>query len=416
MKIWLIQTSEPIRGIDGDARRFRVGMLADALVDAGHDVLWWSSSFNHFSKTFRCLEHRTLCPRPGLKVRLLHGGFGYKRNVSVARLLNHRSVARSFASQCKAADPPNCILCCMPPIEIAAEAVRYARGRGIPVIVDVRDCWPDLYLGVLPRFLRPFGRLALAGEFRRVSVLLRDATALTSISGTFLEWALGKAGRGRRETDGIFPLGFNQPRFEEGELATEASVLRQRMGVTADQSLVLFAGSFGRSYDMVTVLKAAKLLEEEGMRSIHFALAGDGGNVSELKSMATGRRNVSFLGWLESRELAALSLIARIGLAPYRADATQSLPNKPFEYMAAGLPILSSLGGELAALIENERIGLHFEPGNPSSLARQVVALVTDTSGREAMAARARSLFARRFNETVIYPEMAAYLQRFAGK
>ena len=62
--------------------------------------------------------------------------------------------------------------------------------------------------------------------------------------------------------------------------------------------------------------------------------------------LAIGLQNVVFTGWVNKHELKYLSDIADIGLMAYSKGAPQGLPNKIFEYMSSGIPILSSLQGE----------------------------------------------------------------------
>ena len=61
---------------------------------------------------------------------------------------------------------PDLILCSYPTIELSVEAVRYGRTHGIPVVLDVRDLWPDIVLDLLPTILRSPGRVALTRLFR----------------------------------------------------------------------------------------------------------------------------------------------------------------------------------------------------------------------------------------------------------
>ena len=51
MNIWLLRASEPMPIVDSDGRLMRMGMLAEELSSRGHNVTWFSSTFNHFTKT-----------------------------------------------------------------------------------------------------------------------------------------------------------------------------------------------------------------------------------------------------------------------------------------------------------------------------------------------------------------------------
>ena len=107
--------------------------------------------------------------------------------------------------------------------------------------------------------------------------------------------------------------------------------------------------------------------------------------------------------------------ITDVGLAAYTKDALQSLPNKPFEYMAAGLPLLSSLPGELEGLITEHQIGLHYRADDVQSLIDKIVWLAEHPSERIAMGQRARKLFEERFRADIIYSKLAAHLEKVAA-
>jgi glycosyltransferase involved in cell wall biosynthesis len=103
-------------------------------------------------------------------------------------------------------------------------------------------------------------------------------------------------------------------------------------------------------------------------------------------------------------------------LAPYQDDSVISLPNKPFEYMAAGLPLLSSLPGELEQLITEHQIGLHYRAGDVQSLVEKIIWFTEHPEERMAMGRRARRLFEERFRADVIYPKLVTHLEQVVAK
>jgi len=89
-----------------------------------------------------------------------------------------------------------------------------------------------------------------------------------------------------------------------------------------------------------------------------------------------------------------------IGLAPYGPsdDKRMSLPNKPFEYMAGGLPILSSIEGELVDLLRMHDCGVSYDPRSVEALCDGFLFLAEDAERRRAMGARGRALFLNEFS------------------
>src|SRR5260370_22708904 len=182
-------------------RLMRAGMIADHLVRAGHDVTWWTSSFDHVAKYQRCSGHRTEVLAANYRIHLLHAR-GYRTNRSPGRILHHREIARAFTQRAAGEPAPDLVYCCVPTLEVTEAALAYAIPRGIPVVVDVRDLWPDVFLTVVPAGFRTLLRIALTGEIRRARRIFRAATAILAVSEGYLQWALRYARRARTAWDG----------------------------------------------------------------------------------------------------------------------------------------------------------------------------------------------------------------------
>jgi glycosyltransferase involved in cell wall biosynthesis len=415
MRIWLVVAYEPLPRVDGDVRLLRYGTLGTMLAAQGHTVTWWTSNFDHVRK-----RHRFDSPpssieiQPGLTAKLLPAS-GYKRNVSVNRIRHNRSIAHAFEQQSQNCDDqPDIIFASLPTLELAEKAVQYAQNIHIPVIVDVVDKWPDLYLTIFPEILHGLVRIALTSEFNRTRRILQSATAITAISSTYLQWALVKAKRSWREIDAVFPLGYAVSQEGiEAESESQSAQLLSNYGICPDSLLVTFLGQFGASYDLETVVRAAQIMRDDV--NIKFVLAGEGDKGASLKKMAHGLPNVIFTGWLDRLAMRTLLVLSSVGLAAYTDRALQSLPYKTFEYMSAGLPILSSLKGEMEKLICSERIGVQYQAGNVHSFVKGLRWFADHPSDRREMGLRASKLFQKEFSVEVIYPRLIEYLRQIVN-
>jgi glycosyltransferase involved in cell wall biosynthesis len=296
-------------------------------------------------------------------------------------------------------------------LELAAEAIRYGRAANVPVIIDVLDIWPDIYLILLPQLLQPFARLLLRPEFEKARRICRQATAITAVSQTYLDWGLAHAGRAHSPFDQVFPLGctsLDSP--GRAEILTRRESIRAQYGASSDALLATFAGTFGVSYDLQTIARAAAMLDKEQGSRVRFVFAGDGDKGAEVRALTQHLTNVLCTGWIQEAPLRELLHVSSVGLASYTEKALQSLPNKPFEYMAAGLPIVSSLRGELETTIHSERIGRHYRAGDASALAEQLRWCSANPEELQAMSVRARQLFERSYETGKIYGRFVEYL------
>ena len=217
MRIWLTELAEQLPTSPG-RRLMRVGMLAERLASAGHDVTWWTSTFDHVAKLQRFSEDSTERVAGNYRIELLHAP-GYASNHSLARVRHHRYSAAAFARRAAGAIAPDLVYCCIPTLEVTEAALGYATALGIPTVVDVRDLWPDVYLRAVPAVLRALARVLLAGEYRRARRILGSATAIVAVSEGYLQWGLRHAGRARAPGDRVFPHGYPVERFAPEQLA-----------------------------------------------------------------------------------------------------------------------------------------------------------------------------------------------------
>jgi len=406
MRIWMFELGE-LLPIEPGSRLMRSGQLAQALSDAGHQVVWWTSTFNHSRKVFRCFDHRAEQITPNYEIQMMHGP-GYRRNVSLARIRSHVARAEAFRSLASLRESPDVIMSAVPTLEISEAVIDYGAQFCVPVVIDIVDVWPDSFLYLFHPALRPMARFALCREFRRIRTICRKASAIFAVSNQFLTWALAYAGRSQRETDGVFPLGYD-PELSEC-VSGEAGFL-DVAGISSEHWVACFIGMFGSTYDLATVMRAAEQLHRNNDRRIRFVLAGDGPRAEEWRTLAAGLPNVVFTGWLSQPQIHALLRRANVGLAAYARGAPQSLPYKPFEYLAGGLPILSSLPGELATLLATEHVGFTYRPGDVPELVRLLHLLANNPGLASAMGRRASDLAESRFSTRTINRSMIVQLE-----
>jgi glycosyltransferase involved in cell wall biosynthesis len=412
MNVWLLTVGEPMPLVDaGNPRLLRTGVLARRLTELGHHVTWWTSTFDHYAKRQRS-DDDLLLDWSGVQIRLLRS-VGYRRNVSLRRFREHRGVARKFAAIAPTLPRPDVIVASLPTLELARAAVEYGQRARVPVLVDVRDLWPDVLMEVAPRPLRWLARILLHGQHADCEYALRHCAGIIGISQAYLDWGLRIAGRARRAADAIFPLGYLAPKASEGSDERAAAALRAR-GVDPSKTLCWYVGSFGRQYDLLPVIDAARRVAAAGHRDVQFIISGDGEQGEQWRAAAAGADNVLFTGWIDGDAINWLRGHAAIGFQPYVPGAPQGLANKLFEYLSAGIPVISSLPGENAELIAAHACGLNYHPGSGEDCAAKVRELLDDPARRTAMAANGKRLFMQQFHPETIFDGLANHLATVA--
>lgn len=339
MKVWIVNPFDtlPAEG----ARPLRFWLMAEAFAKAGHDVVFWTADFNHVTK-----RRREFLSAPSLPVRLVHAP-PYSSNVSFRRLWSHWRWAKAWAAAAKEEPSrPDLVVASSPPLSSACEAVRFARGCGARVVVDLMDAWPDTFKRVLPRplhfLLAPLERLS-----RRT---LREADAVTAVSRRFLDIA--------EECGGGKPARL----FYHGIALGPAARKTGGGGLR-----VVYAGNLGVTYDLATAMEAVAMVDGATL-----SIAGAGTNGESLRKLAREPRfagKISFAGLLDGAELRDFLEKADIGVIPMRPESCVGVPYKLADYAAASLAVVSSLGGESAKLLAEYGAGVEYRPGDPASLA-----------------------------------------------
>jgi glycosyltransferase involved in cell wall biosynthesis len=415
LRIWLVTTGEPLP-IDGPhARLFRTGLLAEQLTQLGHAVTWWSAAFNHSMKKHRTTTDASYVTAAGYHLELIWSP-GYNRAISFKRLIDHRFMGIAFMRRLRnVKERPDVIVCSWPLIELCKVSVEVAEQWRIPVILDVRDLWPDIFVDLAPKFMRTVARFALRPMYRQARSTFRRATAITGINDDFVRWGV-QYGSGRPESARSFPLGYPRIVSDAADFAAAEEFWRD-LGVsqTSGKFIICFFGVFGRTLDLDTVLNATNALAEE---SVQFVLCGIGEYHSKMQQQTKGLKNVILPGWIDANKIRALMRVANVGLAPYRntSDFQASIPNKAVEYMAGGLPVLTCLQGQLSALIAKCESGECYLEGDYQSLVDAIHRLRSDAARLATMAKNASMLFELQFEASRVYQDYANLIEDIAQR
>lgn len=421
MKIWVIKTSEMLATDNGNGRLLRSGLIAHLLDARGHDVTWWMSTFDHANRRQRSDHDMTERFGRSGTIRLLHSP-GYRAVVSPARLWDHAVWGWRFARAIRSLAPPDLIFCAYPTLESAWVSVRCGRRHGLPVVLDLRDMWPDIIAAAVPAPLAGIGRIALTPLFSMARGALRGATALFGITEEFVEWGLRYAARPRNELDCAFPLAYPRNDLADDGSPSQADgggKMWDDLGVERGQgfNVVLLGSLNGRRYEMEAVIEAARSLKHE-RPAVRLLICGDGENLARYRQLAADCPNVIFTGWITAAQIRSLLPRVHLGLVPYRntPDFMMSVPNKAVEYFSAGIPVATSLRGTLARVLTEHDCGVQFDAARPATLVDHIRRLRASRPLHAAMSQRASELFQREFVAEEVYGRLIDRLEIIAAR
>jgi len=405
MKIWILEIGEPLP-LEKDVRLHRYGQFSKFLASqAGHQVTWWTSSFSHAPK-IHLVEKDSEKTEGNWRLKLLKGP-GYKKNVSFARIRHQKHFAQRFSQLAAGEEQPDLIIAPVPTIENAKAAIDFGLRHNIPVIVDIRDLWPDELRDLAPSLLRPVAKILLFKAYQKIKYVCKNASGLMAVSQSYLDYGLKVAQRQQGDRDLVFPLGYSNKEFSQDKMQ-EAEQWVDDLAIRSDELVVCFFGTIGNYFDLETVINAARKLKKEF--PVRFILGGHGSRLDQYKHQAQDLPEIQFPGWLNGPQIQTVMKKSHVGLAPYSKEAKMSLPNKPFEYMAGGLPIASSIQGELKAIINQNQCGISYQADSVDSLCSALRQFQQNPKEREKMGQNAKNLLKNHFNTDKIFANVNSHL------
>ena len=403
MKVWIIKEGEPLP-CTSNPRLMRMGLLAKYLAENGHEVTWWSSTFVHGTKEYWANEYTDIEVEKNERLLLLHSKVVYQKNVSLRRIRYHQILAKEFRKHCQDEEKPDVILCSYPTVQFAREANRYGKKHNVPVILDARDLWPDIFTRAFPpsvEWIAKIGILPLEFQAKRA---FRKADAIVGIVPAFLEWGLKKAGRKKTSYDRTIYIGYEPDEWKDEEEKRLAIAEWQKYGVSSDTWNICFFGTMSNSsLDMETCIKAVMDMSEE-YPNIRLVLCGDGDGLERYKRAAGGKRNIVFPGWSGKKQIQSLLEISKAGIYPFHnlMDFKNTFSNKIIGYMAERLPVLSSLSGFSKEYIEHYNIGVIYEENDVGSCRRAIESLYKNEEERVKKAENAYNRFCADFYSDIV--------------
>lgn len=289
-----------------------------------------------------------------------------------------------------------------PPLFQAASAWLLARLKGTRFMLEIRDLWPRfaVEVGVLRS-----GLLIGVAEWLE-AFLYRQAHLLVINSPGFFEHVLARGGK--RVV--VIPNGVDLEMFSKED---EPGRRPAFVPLSQDSFVVIYAGAHGLSNDLQVALQAAWQLRAD---RIKFVFVGDGKEKRTLRrtARAMGLENVRFLAPVPKVEMANMLARANAGLAilkPLEGYKT-TYPNKVFDYMAAGLPVVLGIDGVIREVVEGAGAGVFAQPGDPLALAEAIRSLAADSDGAAEMGRRGRAHVEQHFSRRKLAAELERQIQR----
>jgi glycosyltransferase involved in cell wall biosynthesis len=258
-----------------------------------------------------------------------------------------------------------------PPLTTGIPAWVIARLAGARFIFEVRDLWPDAAteLGILPKN----SVLVRAGKAVE-AFLYRVADSILVVTPGLKRYLVQNKGI---DASGISVV-TNGISADVAGWSLNATEERARLGFEGYFNIVQ-AGGMSVGDQLEILIDAAALVQDE--KRIRFVLIGDGEVRPRLEAQVAkaGLQNVVFIGPQPKTEIGRFLKAADATVVlvhSFYADC--ALPNRFFDCMAAGRPIITSGTGDMGKIVDEAGAGLVIPPDDPRALADAVLRLFRD--------------------------------------
>jgi glycosyltransferase involved in cell wall biosynthesis len=287
-----------------------------------------------------------------------------------------------------------------PPIFQGITAWALARLKRVPFLFEVRDLWPAfaVAVGVLRQ------KVVIRASEWLERFLYRHADRVMVNSPGYVEFV---AQRGARKVE-LVPNGADPAMFDP---QADGAVFRQQHHLEG-KFIVMYAGAHGLSNDLGVVLEAANQLR--GQQDILFVLLGDGKEKPALIARANelALTNITFIPPVAKQDMPQALAAANACVAILKAIPLYktTYPNKVFDYMAAGRPVILAIDGVIREVVESAGAGIAVEPGSALALSKAVLTLRDDHDAARSMGTAGRTCIEQKFARTILAGKMLRLL------
>ena len=294
------------------------------------------------------------------------------------------------------------------PLTIGAIAIGLKKRKKWRFVFEVRDLWPEfpIEIGAIKnrfaiKWLRKFEK-RIYDESEHVVALspgMKDGVIEAGVHEDKVSMVPNMS-----KPDIFFP---HEPNLEVAKM----------FGIDMTKFNVIHFGSMGRANGLSYIIEAAKILKEKGDDSVHFLFLGSGATEPMIRKQAAdyGLINVSFHGNHKMDVLAEVvnccdaSITTFLNLPVLKTNS----PNKLFDSLSAGKPIIVNSAGWTKDMVEKERCGFYADPMVPEDLATKILLYKERKDTLKEMGDNSRRLSIEVYDKDILSANVADILEKY---
>jgi glycosyltransferase involved in cell wall biosynthesis len=406
VRIWLANHYAVPPNIAGITRHYE--LAREWVTEEKAEVTLFLSSFVHPRRTFITREEKNALERiNGLKLKWLWS-FPHKAN-DFRRILNMGSFAAVFFLSGLFKRRPDVLIASSPHLFTGFAGWMLARLKRCKFVFEVRDLWPDSLIKMGGLNNRHIIRLLTWME----EFLYKNADKIIVLTEHQRKFIADK-GIDRDKIE-LIPNGIVVGSWKPDP--SKRAEFRRKMGIPEDHFVAIYTGAHGPANALHHVVKAGCYLKP----GISIVLIGDGPEKEKLIQFKKkeGLDNVHLLDPVPKNEIFDYTQAADCGIISLADNEVfrGARPNKLFDYTFVGLPIVTTVDGEVRDIVEKNKVGVFAGAENPQGLAEAIERLRELTpEEREEIKKRGRDYIDREGDRKKLAHRFYEILEELTGK
>lgn len=381
--------------LPGEGGYKRTMFMLDMMKNMGYEVTLITGDFNHYKKEARDIEKFRRDYPEYEHIEFLHMPV-YKKNVSFKRIYSEKYWAREFKKWLKKnIDRFDVIF--FSDIDYNLPVDKICNDHHVKKIIDIRDLRPEVFRVIVKNEL--LYKIIFFPMKLKADKAYACADELVAVSQEYLDRGL-QANRKSKNPVVVY-LGSTLDKFFAG-VEKYSSEIEKPTG----EKWVTYAGTLGESYDLFTLIDAAKIIQKQGRENVRFKILGQGPDEEKLREYAEANNvnNIDWIGFQPYEKMAAYLCKSDITVNALKKNASQSIINKVADYFAAGIPILNgSSCREMQEMVTKYNVGYNYEAEDAKSLSESMIQLLDNPEQCAFFGANAKKLALEKFDRRKSY-------------
>lgn len=371
--------------------------LAQELIKNGHQVTMLTSS-SKFEEEIKELNV------DGINVIYLKED--YDQNMSVLRRLK-AFLAFMYKSSKLGLKQKNIdlVIATSTPLTIGIPALILKWFKKIPFVFEVRDLWPEvpIQMGAINNNI-----LIRMTRFLEKTIY-KNAVHVISLSPGMQDGVVKYI---PVDKTSMIP---NMAKIDEFWPREKNLGLMTELGLHTDSFKVVHFGSLGKANGAHTIIESAKLMKDTA--GVEFLFVGGGSTEKELVDEVNKQNltNVKFLGKFPMKQVSEIVNFCEVSMISFLdlPILYTNSPNKLFDSLSAGKPIIVNSAGWTKDIAEQCNCGYYVNPNNPIDLVNKITLLKQSPELVKQMGKNARKLAETKYDKSILCKEFVKVIENF---